>query len=104
MRRKRAAQRFTRLSVVRDRNSPFEKAREHLPPTVVGLGRLIAHGGIAKQINRRHLNSGNLDRANARTRVVEFKSQLFVPRPPLSTLPAILEFSFATAAILGGPP
>src|SRR5260370_11278803 len=95
MRPERAAQRLAGLSMVRDRNSRLEKARQHLSPTAVGLGRLVAHGRIAKQINCRHFNLGDLDRANARMRVVEFKRQLLVPRPPFSSFLAILELDFA---------
>src|SRR6266849_1179873 len=86
--------------MVCDRNSGFEKARQHLSPTVVGLGRLVAHGRVAKQINRGHLNSGDLESANARMRVVEFKRQLLVPRPPFSSLLAILQLDFAIAGNL----
>src|SRR5207253_1727099 len=93
-------QRFTRLSVVRERNSGFEKARQHLSPTVVGLRRLIAYGRVAEQINCRHINSGDLDRANARMRVVEFKRQLLVPGPPFSSLLAILQFDYTIAGDL----
>src|SRR6266508_2221028 len=100
MRAERAAQRLTRLSVVRDRNSGFEKARQHLSPTVVGLGRLIADGRIAEQIDCRDINSGDLDRANARMRIVEFKRQLLVPRPPFGSLLAILELDFTVAGDL----
>src|SRR5260370_2316417 len=97
MRPERAAQRLAGLSMVRDRNSRLEKARQHLSPTAVGLGRLIANGRIAKQINRRHFNSGDLDRANARMRVVEFKRQLLVPSPPFSSLFTILSFDSTIA-------
>src|SRR5205807_7376362 len=100
VRAERAAQRFARLSVVRDGNSRLEKARQHLSPTVVGLGRLIADRRVAVQINCRRLNSCALDRENARMRVVECKRQLLVPRPPFSSLLAILEFDFTIAGDL----
>ena len=77
--------------MIRNCDSGLKKPRQHLAPTVVRLQRLIAHGRIAEQINRRHFNRFDFDRADSRVRVVEFERQLLVPGPPLARLFAILE-------------
>jgi hypothetical protein len=76
--------------VVGDRDLRPEEAREHLPPTVVRLKRLVAHGRVAQEEDGRDVvNSFDLDGGDGRPRAVEFERQLVVPRPRLNRLLAL---------------
>src|SRR5205085_3231616 len=95
-RAERASERLAGLRVVGDDDSGREEAREHLPPTVVRLKRLVADRGVAEEINGRGvLGRRDLDGADGRKRVVEFERQLLVPGPDLGRLLAVFEFDLA---------
>ena len=74
-----AFHRFTGFGVIRHGHIGLKKARQHLAPAVPRLGGLIAHGGIAGQINGRHICRCNYQSTERRVVAVEFQRQLFIP-------------------------
>ncbi len=80
------------LRMVGDRHARLEEPRQHLPPAVPRLARLVALGGIAQDVDRDGiLGPRDFQGAKAGARVVEFQGQLLVPVQKLRRLLAVLE-------------
>src|SRR4029434_5329317 len=95
-RARRAAQGLARLGVVGDGEAGFEEAREHLPPTVVGLARLVADGRVAEEVEHGGaFIPPDLDGSDDGESVVEFQRQLLVPVPRLHRPLAVFELDLA---------
>ena len=69
--------------MIGDRDVRLEEAREHLAPTGIWLLRLVAHGRIAQQKNRGHLDLRDLDGTDGGPGVAELQRQPVVPGPRL---------------------
>ena len=64
---------FTGFSVIGDGDFWLKENREHLAPTIPGLGRLVANRGITEDKNRRHIGLFNRQITKAGVRVVKFE-------------------------------
>ena len=75
----RPGKRFPRFRVVGDGHGRLKTAGDHLPPTVIGLGRLIADRGIPGQENGGHIHRGDFQSGHGGLPAQKFQREPVIP-------------------------
>ena len=97
------AEGFAGLGLVGDGDAGLEEAGEHLAPGVVGLGGLVADGGVADDVDGGDVGFFDGDGGDAGVFAVELEGEFVVPVPDFGGGFAGLEVDVACArpAVLG---